>query len=91
MTEDDSQHKVKATTLHSKEFEAMGANGETLRESTLLNVQTTSCSLQYFPHSAVDKPTRRLTGTLTNRRQCKHWSGQGSFCRAAGGPKAMEE
>ena len=89
--EDDSKYIVKATTLHSKEFGEMGANGETLRESTLLNVQTTSCSLHYFPHNAIDEPTRSLTSKLTASRQCKHWSGQGSFCRAAGGPKAVEE
>ena len=57
----------------------MGANGETLRESTLINVQTTSYSSPYVPHNAVDEPMRNLTSILTTCRQCKQQSRQGGF------------
>ena len=58
----------------------MGAIGETLRESTLRNVQTTSCSTQYFfPHNAVDEPMRTLASILTASKQCKQRSRQEGF------------
>ena len=89
--DNELQHQAKAKTLHCKEFRTEYASWRNPKEPTLTNVQTTNCWFQQIPHNAVNEPTRSLTSKTTASRQCKLRSGQGSFCRAAEGLKAVEE